>query len=79
MKILRVPGLLLILLAAAGGAVSEVRASAPVRCWKSCSGISYSGQCWASLEDCCNFNRNSCPAPYQFVSGNCTDGVSYCP
>ncbi|HEX6900214.1 MAG TPA: hypothetical protein VF789_10895 [Thermoanaerobaculia bacterium] len=79
MKILRIAGLLLIVLTAVGGAVSEVRASDPIRCWKRCGSTSYSGQCWASLEQCCSFNRNSCPAPSQFVSGNCTDGVNYCP
>ena len=78
MKTFRFAGLLLILLAAAGGAVNDVRASAPITCWKRCGTISYSGQCWADLETCCNINR-FCPAPYQFVSGNCTDGENYCP
>ena len=79
MKILRIAGLLLILLTAAGGAVSEVRASDPIQCWAQCDHILYSGQCWASLERCCNFNRLSCPAPYEFIAGDCTDGVNYCP
>lgn len=78
MKILRIAGLLVILLALAGGVVDNARASAPITCWKRCSGHSYSGQCWATLEQCCNFNH-FCPAPYVFQSGNCTDGENYCP
>jgi hypothetical protein len=79
MKILRIAGLLLIALTAVGGAVNEVRASAPISCWAQCGPTFYSGECWGSLQTCCHFNRNFCPGPYEFVEGDCTDGENYCP
>lgn len=79
MRILRIAGLLVILAAAAGGVVEEVRASAPVTCWKYCDDVFFSGQCWLSLEECCENMSQRCPAPLQFVSGDCTDGTNFCP
>jgi hypothetical protein len=75
---LRLAGLLFILLAVVGGLSGNARASAPVTCWKYCGNIFYSGQCWASLAQCCQFNHR-CPFPYTFVAGDCTDGTNYCP
>ena len=78
MRSLRLVGLLVILLAVAAGVSEEARATAPITCWKYCDNHFYSGQCWASLEQCCQANH-ICPAPWRYVSGNCTDGENYCP
>ncbi len=78
MKTLRIAGLIVILLAALGGAVNTAQATAPVTCWAHCSGIFYSGQCWLTLAQCCNFNHR-CPRPYVYEDGDCTDGLNYCP
>ncbi len=77
MKILRIAGLLVILLAVAGGAMHSARATAPITCWQQCDNIYYSGQCWASLARCCDFNHH-CPEPYVWIDGDCTDGQNDC-
>jgi hypothetical protein len=79
MKILRIAGLLGILLTVAAGSVHSARATAPITCWKYCDTHFYSGQCWATLAQCCDFNHN-CPDPWEYVEGDCTDGQgNYCP
>jgi hypothetical protein len=78
MKIFRITGLLLILLAVASGSLHSARATAPVTCWKYCDDIFYSGECWLSLAQCCDFNHK-CPRPYVWMGGDCTDGQNYCP
>jgi len=79
MKGLRLAFVSVILLALTTGVVGNAHATAPIRCWKSCSGHPYTGQCWASLEECCNINQITCPDPWEFDSGDCTDGVNNCP
>jgi hypothetical protein len=78
MKMLRLAGLLVILLAIASGFSGTARATAPITCWKYCDNHYYSGQCWTNLAQCCQFNQN-CPDPYTWIDGNCTDGENYCP
>lgn len=78
MKILRLAGLLVVLLALGNGAFSRARATGPFSCWKYCDNHFYSGQCWDTLERCCQFDQN-CPDPYTWVDGDCSDGVNHCP
>jgi len=78
MKILRITGLLVMLLAVAGAIVNDARASDPITCWRHCDDVFYSGECTASLERCCRLNQD-CPLPMVFVDGDCTDGQNYCP
>ena len=78
MKVLRLAGLLVILLAVAAGSSSVARATAPITCWSQCDDIFYSGECSASLARCCQLNHH-CPAPYTFIDGDCTDGTNSCP
>ncbi len=79
MKLFRFAGLLLIALALVGGATESARATAPVTCYYDCSTGPYYMECWASLTQCCNLMRRSCPDPGVFISGDCTDGMNYCP
>lgn len=78
MKTLRIVGLIVILLIALGGAMGTARATAPIHCWSTCSGIPYYAECWLTLAQCCAKN-SKCPRPYVFESGDCTDGMNYCP
>ena len=78
MKMLRLAGLLVVLLASFLGSSNVARATAPITCWKQCDDIMYYGQCWASLAQCCQFNQN-CPDPYTRIDGDCTDGTNTCP
>lgn len=77
-KVSRCAGLLIIAVALLTGTAKKVTATAPVTCWSVCSGHPYYGQCWADLATCCSFNR-VCPDPWEFQTGDCTDGSSYCP
>lgn len=79
MKILRLVGLLVMLLALSGTFAYDAQATAPISCWAYCDNIFYSGQCWGTLAQCCQWNRTGCPDPYVFVDGDCTDGQNYCP
>jgi hypothetical protein len=76
MKILRFAGVLVILLASLGTAKNV--SAGTITCVKYCDDIFYSGTCTGTLAQCCNFNKH-CPAPYTYMSGNCTDGVNNCP
>lgn len=78
MKLFRFAGLLVIAAALFTGSAKTATANPPVTCWKVCSGVFYSGSCWSSLSNCCNWNRN-CPDPWEFEGGDCTDGQNYCP
>ena len=79
MKLFRFAGLLVIAAALFTSSTKSATAGAPVTCWKVCSGHFYSGSCWSSLATCCNINRNTCPDPWEFEDGDCTDGQNYCP
>jgi hypothetical protein len=79
MKGLRLALLSVILLALTRGMASDAHATDPISCWKYCSGHFYSGQCWASLEDCCQINQSTCPDPWEFDRGDCSDGQNTCP
>ncbi len=78
MRMLRLAGLLVVLLAVSLGSSSVASATDPITCWKYCDDHYYSGQCWASLAQCCQFNQH-CPDPYTFIEGDCTDGTNTCP
>ncbi len=78
MKLFRLAGLLIIAAALLTGSAKTATATAPVTCWKVCSGVFYSGSCWSSLATCCNRNH-ICPDPWEFEDGDCTDGQNYCP
>lgn len=78
MKLFRFAGLLVIAAALLTGSAKTATATG-ITCWKYCSGHFYSGTCTASLAQCCNINRRTCPDPWEFESGDCTDGQNYCP
>jgi hypothetical protein len=79
MKLFRFAGLLIIAAALLTGSAKTATATPTITCWKYCSGHFYSGWCTASLSQCCNINRNTCPDPWEFEGGDCTDGQNYCP
>jgi hypothetical protein len=79
MKVFRFAGLLVIATALLVGSAKSATATAPVTCEKVCSGVEYYSECWGTLSQCCRINRITCPDPYVFESGDCTDGMNYCP
>lgn len=79
MKLFRLAGLLVIALALMAGTTGTARAFYPIECYSWCSGVFYSGYCWSTLQNCCNWNATSCPDGYVYQGGDCTDGTNYCP
>jgi hypothetical protein len=79
MKLFRFAGLLVVAAALFTASPKAATAGAPVTCYKYCSGHFYSGWCWLSLSECCQLNQQTCPDPWEFEGGDCTDGQNYCP